>query len=171
MKRCHQLGDCPGATHTGRELDKELCTGLVDLVHKFLEILEHLFVLPEPLAPEGVTQRGDTGDDQTDVVVGSFQEELGRFLVKVASRQLKPAKEGSATHGAHDNAVFDLNVTNFPRCKECFVFCICFVHRNASFQFVETISQGIVNYYLLYHKKVKSSRKKDGKPSFFILRW
>ena len=40
------VGDRPGASHTCGELHEELCSGLMYLIHKFLELFKHLGVLP-----------------------------------------------------------------------------------------------------------------------------
>ena len=89
----------------------------MDLVHKVFEVLEHFGVLPQPLSPESIADRCDAGDDEANVVVGSFKEEFCCFLVEVTARKFKPTEERSATHRAHHDTVFDLNVANFPRCK------------------------------------------------------
>ena len=115
MQRCNQLGDCPGTAHTGGQLDEQLGARLVDLVHELLQFFEHFRILPEPLTPECVSQRCDSGDNQTNVVVGSFKKELCRFLIEMAAGKLEPAEEGSAAHRAHDDTVLDFHVADFPR--------------------------------------------------------
>ena len=112
----------PAAAHAGGELDEELCAGLVELVHEELQLLEHLGILPQPLAPDGVPQGRNTGDNETDVVPCPLQEELRRLLVELTAGQLKPAKEARAAHGAHDDAVFDLNIPDLPGGKQGFIF-------------------------------------------------
>ena len=124
VKRCYKLGDRPGASHTCGKLHEELCAGLMYLVHKFLELLEHLRVLPEPLTPEGVAKGRNSGDDKTYVVVGSLDKELCRFLVEVTSAKLKPTEERRAAHRAHYDTVLDLHVSYFPRGKQSVVFCV-----------------------------------------------
>ena len=114
VQRSNQFGDGPASAHTGGQLDEQLSAGFMDLVHKDLQFFEHLGVLPQPLTPECVTQRCDTGDDQAYIVICSFQKQLSSFLIKSAAGQLKPAEEGSATHGTHDDAVFDFHIANFP---------------------------------------------------------
>ena len=114
VQGANQLGDGPGAAHTGGELDEKLGTGLMDLIHKYLQFFKHLGILPQPFAPEGIPQGGNTGDDQAHVVLCSLQEQLGGLLVKAAAGQLKPTKQGSSAHGAHDNAVFNLHIADLP---------------------------------------------------------
>ena len=117
MKGSDELGDSPGASHTRGELNEQLCSRLMYLVHKGLQLLKHLGILPEPLAPEGVAQRRDTGDNKTYVVVGAFKEKLCGFLVKVRTAKLKPTEQRRAAHRAHNDTVLDLNVSDLPRCK------------------------------------------------------
>ena len=113
----HQVSNRPGATHACGQLNEQLGTRLMDFLHKFLKILKHLGVLPQILAPEGIAHGCDAGDDQTHVVVGSLQKQLGGLLVKMAACQLKPTEQRRAAHGAHDNAVFDFDVADLPRRK------------------------------------------------------
>ena len=117
MQRSYQFGDCPGTAHAGGQLDEELGTGLMDLIHKLLQFLKHLGILPQPLAPEGIPQRGNTGDDQANIVLGALQKQLGGLLVKATAGELKPAELAGAAHGAHDDAVLDLHIANLPRGK------------------------------------------------------
>ena len=114
VQRSNQFGNCPAAAHAGSQLDEELGTGLMDLVHEFLQLVEHLGILPQPLAPEGIPQRGNTGDDQANIILSPFLKQLCSFLVKLTAGKLKPTEEGSATHGAHDNTVLDLHIADFP---------------------------------------------------------
>ena len=124
VQRANQLGDGPGTSHAGGQLDEQLGTGFVDLLHEFLQILEHLGVLPQPFAPEGIPQRGDAGDDQTHVVVGPLQKQLCGLFVEFTAGQLKPAEQGSAAHGAHDDTVFDFYIAHLPRGEKGFIFCV-----------------------------------------------
>ena len=94
VQGAHQFGDGPAAAHAGGKLDEQLGTGLVDLVHEDLQFFEHPGILPEPLAPDGIPDGSDAGDDQADIVVGPLQEELGCFLVKMTAAQLEPAEQG-----------------------------------------------------------------------------
>ena len=135
VKRSNKLGDRPGATHSGSELNKELRTGLMYLVHKDLELLKHLRILPEPLAPEGVAQRRDSGNDETYVVSGTLEEKLCRLTVEMTARELKPTEKRRATHRAHNDAVLDLNVTDLPRSKQGFVLFVHVFHKENSFLF------------------------------------
>ena len=93
MQRCDQVGDRPRSAHAGRELDEQLCAGLVQLIHELLKLIEHLFILPQPLSPEGIAHRCNARNDQADIVLRSFQKQPGRFLIKMAPRQLKPTKQ------------------------------------------------------------------------------
>ena len=74
VQRSHQLGDGPGSPHTGSQLYKQFRARLMNLVHKDFQFLEHLRILPEPFAPERIPQGSNAGDDQADVVIGSFQK-------------------------------------------------------------------------------------------------
>ena len=139
VKRAYKLGDCPGASHTCGKLNEELCAGLMDLVHKFLKLLEHLGILPEPLAPEGISKGSDTGDDKTYVIVCSLKEKLCSLLVKATAGQLKPTKQRRTAHRTHNDTVFDLYVAYFPRGKQGFVLRIYVCHsKNPFFLFYFT---------------------------------
>ena len=128
MEGANQLRNGPAAAHTCRQLHEELGTRLMDLLHKDLQLVEHLGILPQPLAPEGITQGRNAGDDETHVVLGTLQKEVCRLLIEVAATQLEPAEQGRAAHGTHDNAVFDLHVAHLPRGKQRLVFLIYRVH-------------------------------------------
>ena len=130
-----KLCNRPGATHTCGKLDKELCTGLMNLVHKDLQLLEHLGILPEPFAPDSIPQRRNAGDDQTNVIVGPLQKQLGCFLIEMAAAQLEPAEQRGATHGTHDDAVLDLHIADLPGGKKGVVLC---VHMHVSFVVIST---------------------------------
>ena len=117
VERSNQFRDRPGTAHTRSQLNEELRARLMDLIHEFLQVLEHLRILPEPFAEEGIAQRCDTGDDQTNVVVCSFKEKLSSFLVEMATSDLKPTEKRRTAHGAHNDAVLDLHVTDLPGCK------------------------------------------------------
>ena len=88
----------------------------MQFVHKYLEFLEHFFVLIEPAVADGVLQRSNSGNDKTDIVLSSFKEEVGGFLVKMI--RLHPAKKRSSAHWAKNDSVFDFNVSNLPGSKE-----------------------------------------------------
>ena len=122
----HPAVDRHGAAHAGGELDEELCTGLVELDHVLLELLEHLVVLVQPLTA-GDTQRiADAlhaGQDQAHAVLCAVEQEVSCFLVKVV--RLHPAEQGRAAHGALDNAVFHLDIADLPGGEQCVVL---FVH-------------------------------------------
>ena len=45
---------------------------------------------------------------------GTLKEKLGCFLVEMASRKLKPTEKRGATHRAHNYAVFNFHVADFP---------------------------------------------------------
>ena len=68
------IRDSPGSTHTGSELNKELCSGFVNLIHENGKILKHLWILPKPFTPKGISQRGNAGNNQPYVIIRSFQE-------------------------------------------------------------------------------------------------
>ena len=88
----------------------------MQFVHEDLEVLEHFFVLIEPAVADGVLQRSDSGNDKTDIIPGSFKEEVCGFLVKMI--RLHPAKKRSSAHWAKNDSVFDFNVSNLPGSKE-----------------------------------------------------
>ena len=106
--------------HTYEDVD----TCFMDFIHKLLKLFKHFRILPKPFAPEGIPQGGNAGNDQTHIVLGSLQEELGCFLVKMTAAQFKPTEEAGAAHGTHDDAVFDLHITHFPGGKQGLVFLI-----------------------------------------------
>ena len=54
VKRSNQFRDRPGTTHACGQLNEELRTRLMDLIHEFLQVLEHLRILPKPFAEEGI---------------------------------------------------------------------------------------------------------------------
>ena len=144
VDRGYHVGDRPAAAHAGGELDEKLGAGLVDLVHELLQFLEHLGVLPQPAAPEGVPEGSDAGDDQAHVVFRSFKEEVGGLFVEFTAGQLEPAEQGRAAHGAQDDAVLDLYVAHLPGGEQGVV---CSVHIAVSF-FVMLIGQHL--YYRVY---------------------
>ena len=86
----------------------------MDLIHKYLQFLKHFRILPQPLTPEGIPQRGNTGDDQTYIILCPLQKQLSRFLIKSAASEFKPAKQRCTAHRAHDDTVFDLYIADFP---------------------------------------------------------
>ena len=108
------VGDSPASAHAGSQLNKELCSGFMDLVHKFLQLFEHLLVFPQPCTQNGITDRCNAGNDQTNVILCPLQKEFGGFLVKMAACKLHPAKEGRTAHGTQNNAVLDLHITDLP---------------------------------------------------------
>ena len=114
MQRANQLRDCPAAAHTSGQLDKELGTGLMNFFHEFSQILKHLGVLPQPLAPEGISQGCDAGDNQTNIIVCTLQEQLCCLFIEMTAAQFKPTKEAGAAHGTHNNAVLDLYIADLP---------------------------------------------------------
>ena len=147
VQRCDKLGDCPGTSHSCGELDEQLCACLVDFVHEYLEVAEHFLVLPEPFAPESITQGSDAGDDQTYIVVRSFEKQLCSLLVEVAAGQFKPAEQRCTAHGTHDNAVFDFHIADFPRCKQRFVLFVRSVHESSSFPMMLYFELLIISVY------------------------
>ena len=115
-------------------LNEQLAAGLVVLFHVGLELLEHLVVLPQPLAAgdtEGIAHALHTGEDKADAVLCSVEQEVSGFLIEVVG--LQPAEQGGAAHGALNDAVLDLYVTDLPRGKESAVF---FVHEIHPFLFL-----------------------------------
>ena len=127
MQRSDQFCDGPATAHTSGKLHKQLGTGLMDLVHKLLQILKHLRILPKPLAPEGITQRCNTGNDQAYIVLRPLQEEFSSFLIKFTAGQFKPTEKRCTTHGAHHDSVFNFYITNLPRSKQRIVFLIHYI--------------------------------------------
>ena len=122
----HPAVDRHGTAHAGGELDEELCTGLVELDHVLLELLEHLVVLVQPLTAGDAQRIADAlhaGQDQAHAVLRAVEQEVSCFLVKVV--RLHPAEQGRAAHGALDNAVFHLDIADLPGGEQCVVL---FVH-------------------------------------------
>ena len=115
----HGLCDGHGAAHARGELDKQLCAGLMELLHIDLQILEHLLVLIQPAAADGVLDALHAGQDQADAVLGAVEQEIRGFLIEVA--RLHPAEQGRAAHGALDDAVLDLHIAHLPRRKQGFI--------------------------------------------------
>ena len=115
----HGLRDSHGAAHARGELDEQLCTGLMELLHILLEILEHLLVLVQPTAADGVLDALHAGQDQADAVLRAVEQEVCRFFIEMA--RLHPAEQGRAAHGALDDAVLDLNIADLPRRKQGFI--------------------------------------------------
>ena len=78
-----------------------------------------LYGLPRAEAIKAVQARGGRAfagmpAGTTLLVVGTLKEKLGGFLVKLAAGKLKPAKQRGSAHRAHDDAVFDFHIANFP---------------------------------------------------------
>jgi len=112
----HGLGDRHGAAHTGGELNKQLRSGLVELLHVDLQILEHLVVLIQPTAADSVLDALHSGKNEADAVLCAVEQEIRCFLVKMT--RLHPAEEGSAAHGTLHDAVRNLDLAYFPRGKQ-----------------------------------------------------
>ena len=112
----HGLGDCHGTTHTGGELNEQLCSGLVELLHVDLQILEHLVVLIQPAAADSVLDALHSGKNEAYAVLSAVEQEICGFLVKMT--RLHPAEEGSAAHGTLHDAVRNLDLAYFPRGKQ-----------------------------------------------------
>ena len=117
MERRNKLGYRPRTPHTGGKLNKQLGSRLMYFVHKHLELLEHLRVLPKPFSPKGISQGSNSGNYKPYVVFCPLQKKLCRLLVKAAAGELKPSEQRRASHRAHNDSVFDLNITDFPRRK------------------------------------------------------
>ena len=130
----HPAVDSHGTAEACCQLNEQLAAGLVVLFHVGLELLEHLVVLPQPLAAgdtEGIAHTLHTGEDKADAVLCSVEQEVSGFLIEVVG--LQPAEQGGAAHGALNDAVLDLYVTDLPRGKESAVF---FVHEIHPFLFL-----------------------------------
>ena len=119
----HGLCDSHRAAHTRGELDEQLCAGLMELLHILLEILEHLLVLVQPTAADGVLDALHAGQDQADAVLRAVEQEVCRFFIEMA--RLHPAEQGRAAHGTLHDAVLDLHVADLPGGEQCVVL---FVH-------------------------------------------
>ena len=117
MQGTNKFGNCPASAHTGSQLDEELGAGLMDFIHEDLQFFKHLGILPQPLTPEDITQGCNAGNDQSDIVVGALQKQLCCLFIEAAAGQFEPAEQGGTAHGAHDNAILNLNIANFPRGK------------------------------------------------------
>ena len=63
----------------------------------------------------GVADTLHAGEDKAYALLGSLEQEVSSFLIEVAG--LEPAKQGSAAHGALDNAVLDLYIADLERGK------------------------------------------------------
>ena len=114
----HPAVDGHGTSHTSGQLNEQLCPGLMELYHVFLQLLEHLVVLVQPLSAGNAQLVSDalhTGQDETDAVLGSVEQEVGRFLIEVVG--LQPTEQGSAAHGALDDAVLYFHIADFPGSK------------------------------------------------------
>ena len=121
------------------ELNKKLGSRFMYLVHKFFELGEHFRVLPKPFSPEGIAQRGDSGDYKTDVIVCTFDKKLSGLLIEMTSAKLEPAKKGGSAHRTHYNSVFYLDIADFPRSKQRFVFFVNVLHIESSFRLLHSI--------------------------------
>ena len=114
----HPAVDGHGAAHAGGQLDKQLSPGFMELYHILLQLLEHLVVLVQPLSAGDTQLVPDTlhtGQDQAHAVLRSVEQEVGRFLIEVV--WLQPTEQGSAAHGALDDAVLYFHIADFPGCK------------------------------------------------------
>ena len=116
----HQVVHRHGPAEARGQLDEQLGPGLVEFIHEFLELAELARVLVQPPAAQGVPDGGNAGQDQTHVVFGPLQQEVGRFLVKMVG--LHPSEDGSAAHGTQHDAVLDLAVADLPGGKQYLVF-------------------------------------------------
>ena len=83
----------------------------MELGHPGGQFLEHGLVLPQPAAAHGVAHTLHAGQDQANAVLCTLEQEVCGFLIEVAG--LQPAEQGSAAHGALDNAVLDLYIADF----------------------------------------------------------
>ena len=115
----HGLGDSHGTTHAGCELNKQLGTGLVELLHVNGKVLEQLVVLIQPLTAGDAQRIADalhTGQDQAHAVLRAVEQEVCGLLIEVV--RLHPAEQRGAAHGTLDDAVGYFYVTDLPRCKQ-----------------------------------------------------
>ena len=103
------------AAHACCQLDKELGAGLVELDHVLLKVFEHLVVLIQPAAADGILDALHAGQDQADAVLRAVEQEVCRFLVEVA--RLHPAEQGRSAHRALNYSVRYLDIADLPGCK------------------------------------------------------
>ena len=103
MQNGHPAVDSHGAAHTGSQLNKQLCTGLVELNHVLLELLEHKVVLIQPLSAGDTKLVFDTlhtGQDKANAVLCAVKQEVSSLLVEMVG--LQPTEKGGAAHGGLD---------------------------------------------------------------------
>jgi len=121
----HPVGYCHGAAGACCQLNKQLRAGLVELIHVLGKLFELVIVLIKPLSAGNAPRILDelhAGENKAYAVLGSVEQEVSRFLVKVV--RLHPAEKVCAAHGALNNAVFDLHIADFPWSKQCVVLLI-----------------------------------------------
>ena len=109
------IGDGHRAAAAGGQLDEQLRAGLMELLHVLLQGLVDALVLIKPAVAHDVAHPLHSGEHQADAVSGLLEQEVSGFLIKVAG--LHPAEERGAAHRAHDYAVLDLDIADFPGCK------------------------------------------------------
>ena len=88
----------------------------MQLVHKRLHRLKHLWILPKPFVAHHAAQRRHAGDKEPDTVLGTVDIKLMGLGLELALG--KPFHDGGAFHRTHDEAVFDLNLADVHRGKE-----------------------------------------------------
>lgn len=120
------VGDGHGTSAAGGQLDEQLGTGLVELLHVLLQGLVEALVVVQPAVAHDVAHPLHAGENEANAVSCLLKQEIGRFLIEVAG--LHPAEQGRAAHGAHDYAVFDLHIADLPGCKQSIVLLIHAIH-------------------------------------------
>ena len=159
----HHVVDGHGAAEAGGQLHEQLGTGLVELGHPLSQVLEHFLVLIQPAFTHGVAHALHTGQYQAHVFLGTVENMVRSFLVKMAG--LQPAKQGCTAHrGLHD-AVFNLHIADLPRRKEGLILFVH--HKRASFViftefFLHPLSAtGAYSHISLYLIFLRQSRKRQ----------
>ena len=128
MQHYQRSRNGPGTAHTCCNLNEQLGSGLMDFVHKFLQLIKHLLILPQPLAHIGGLDRCNTGNDQAYIIVSTFQEEFRCFLIKMVSCMFHPSEEGGSAHRTQYNSVLDFQVSDFPRGKQGLILIVHVCH-------------------------------------------
>ena len=83
VKHLHHPRDCKRTTEACRELHEHFRTRFVDFVHKWFEMSERTLALVEPIAADDVSYRRNARQNETDVVLCSFKQEICGFFVKM----------------------------------------------------------------------------------------
>ena len=117
IQHLHHGTDREGTAEPRRQLHEQLCAGLMKLGHPLFEIGKHFFVFVQPLSAHRIVDRLAARQQQTDVVFGNFHDEVCASLVEVIV-DLHPAEQIRAAHARQDDAVLDVAIADFPRCKQ-----------------------------------------------------